>query len=247
MSCSWGSATTLPSSPGSVDRSCRRSCRYFYRSLLVVVGLQLVPLWMSGKYRQVWRVLGPHELFNLARGLLMGVAASIIALLYLSRFEGYSRGVFLLDALIAPALVIGARVALGALDHSLRLRRRSGGRAAVIIGAGRGGVLALHELLQNADLDLRPVGFLDDDPHKRRQRIEGVPVLGPLADLPDVLRRFKVASVVVSIRDLPRTAFDEICLTCREQRVEVRRVRFSLEDVEWRDHPPGVVRFPGAS
>jgi FlaA1/EpsC-like NDP-sugar epimerase len=137
-------------------------------------------------------------------------------------------------------------VALGALDHYLRLRRRSDGRAAVIFGAGRGGVLALHELLQNAELDLKPVGFIDDDPHKRRQRIEGVPVLGPRTALAAILRRQKVASVVVSVRDLPRATFDEICLTCREEGVEVRRMRFSLEDVEWRDHAPGVVRFPGA-
>jgi UDP-GlcNAc:undecaprenyl-phosphate GlcNAc-1-phosphate transferase len=219
---------------------------YFYRSLPIVIGLQLAPLWMSGKYRQVWRVLGPAELFNLARGLLLGVAASIIALLYLSRFEGYSRSVFLVDAVTAPTFVIGARVALGAIDHYLRLRRRSNSRAAVIIGAGRGGVLALHELLQNAELDLRPVGFIDDDPHKRRQRIEGVPVLGPRSDLANILQRQKIICAVVSIRDLPRAAFDEICLTCREQGVEVRRMRFSLEDVEWRDHPSGVVRFPGA-
>ncbi len=207
---------------------------YFYKSLPVVIGLQLAPLWMSGKYRQVWRVLGPPELFSLTRGLLTGVAASIIALLYLSRFEGYSRGVFLIDAVTAPALVIGARIALGALDHYLRLRRRSGGRTALIIGAGRGGVLALHELLQNAELDLRPVGFLDDDPHKRRQRIEGLPVFGPLARLEEILRREKITTVVVSIRDLPRPVFDEICLTCREQGVDVRRMRFTLEDVEWR-------------
>jgi UDP-GlcNAc:undecaprenyl-phosphate GlcNAc-1-phosphate transferase len=201
---------------------------------------------MLGKYRQVWRVLGPTELFNLVRGLLLGVAASIIALLYLSRFEGYSRSVFLVDALTAPTLVIGARVALGAIDHYLRLRRRSSSRAAIIIGAGRGGVLALHELLQNAELDLKPVGFIDDDPHKRRQRIEGVPVLGSRANLANILRREKVTCVVVSIRDLPRAAFDEICLTCREQGVDVRRMRFSLEDVEWREQPSGVVRFPGA-
>ena len=117
----------------------------------------------------------------------------------------------------------------------------------LIVDDDRGNLMALHELLQNAELDLRPVGFVDDDPHKRRQRIEGVPVLGPLADLAEILRREKVASVIVSIRDLPRAAFEEICVTCRNKGVEVRRLRFSLEDVEWRDHSPGVVRFPGAS
>ena len=219
---------------------------HFYRSLPIVVGLQLLGLWLSGKYRQVWRTLGPAELFGLAQGLLTGVAASIIALLYLTRFEGYSRRVFFYDALIAPALVIGARVAIGALDHYLRLRR-SGGRTAVIVGAGRGGVLALHELLQNSELDLMPIGFVDDDAAKRRLRIEGLPVLGALTELPQLLERHRVAMVIVSIRHVPRNVFDRVCAECQERGVEVRRMRFTLEDVDRRDHPPGVVRFPGAS
>lgn len=219
---------------------------HFYTSLPLVVGLQLLPLWLSGKYRQVWRMLGPAELFALARGLMTGVAASIIALLYLTRFEGYSRRVFAYDAVIAPVLVISVRVALGALDHHLRLRR-SGGRTAVIVGAGRGGVLALHELLQNSDLDLMPIGFVDDDPRKRKLRVEGLPILGTIDDLAQLIERRRLAMVVVSIRDLPRATFDRICSVCRDHGVEVRRMRFALEDVEWRDTPPAVVRFPGAS
>ena len=76
--------------------------------------------------------LGPAELFGLTRGLLMGVAASIIALLYLpGRFEGYSRQVFAYDAIFAPALVIGARVALGAVAPTVRLVKEA---AKAIIG-----------------------------------------------------------------------------------------------------------------
>jgi UDP-GlcNAc:undecaprenyl-phosphate GlcNAc-1-phosphate transferase len=114
---------------------------YFYKSLPIVIGLQIAPLWMSGKYRQVWRVLGPPELFNLARGLLTGVAASVIALLYVSRFEGYSRSVFLVDArdwrasgarrhrsLPAPA---AAQQRPRGSDHRRRSRRRARAARAV--------------------------------------------------------------------------------------------------------------------
>ena len=48
-----------------------------------------------------------------------------------------------------------------------RARRRA---HVLIVGAGDGGRLVLREILRNRDLGLNPVGFVDDDPTKRRVR-----------------------------------------------------------------------------
>ena len=48
----------------------------------------------------------------------------------------------------------------------------------LIAGAGDGGRLVLREIMRNRELGLTPVGFLDDDPRKRRMRIDGVRVRG---------------------------------------------------------------------
>jgi UDP-GlcNAc:undecaprenyl-phosphate GlcNAc-1-phosphate transferase len=218
---------------------------YFTRALPLVVGLQLAALAMSGKYQQVWRTLGPMEIISIVRGSLVGVAVSVIGLLYFTRFEGYSRGVFAFDALIMPAMLIGERVALGALDHTLR-KRRSTGRAALVYGAGRGGVLAVHELLQNHEMGLSPIGFIDDDLRKRRLRVEGLPVRGTIDDLPSLLTGGRIAAVVISIRDLDRATIVRISNLCREHQVDVHRMRFVLENVPEREFPSEVVRFPGA-
>ena len=47
-------------------------------------------------------------------------------------------------------------------------------RNVLIVGAGDGGRLVLREILRNRELGLQPVGFVDDDPRKRRLRIDGV-------------------------------------------------------------------------
>jgi len=217
---------------------------YFTSSLPIVVSAQLVSLWLSGKYRQVWRTLGPSEMFSLFRGSLAGVGASVIVVLYIDRFEGYSRVVFAFDALIASMGIVLARVGLGALDESLRRRRAHRGMA-LIYGAGRGGALAVRELLQNADIGLMPAGFIDDDPRKRRQRVEGFPVLGSLDELPAILapREHGITVVIVSIRDLTREQSDRVCAICAERGIEVRRFRFALESVDTRPQSPAVVQF----
>ena len=219
------------------------SLPYFTQSLAVIVGTQVGALGLCGKYRQqMWRAAGPAEIWALLRGSLAGVGASVIAVVYLERFVGYSRSVFAFDAVIAPILLLGCNVALGALSQHLR-RRGSHGRAAIIYGAGRGGALAARELQQNPELGLVPIGFLDDDAGKRRTRLDGLRVLGTLTDLPALLAEGGVICVVVSIRSLPRETFDDLCRICDARGVEVRRVRFAIEEIDARGQP-GVIQFP---
>lgn len=222
---------------------------YFVRSLPLVVGIQLVTLWLSGKYRHVWARLGPFEMFELFRASTLGVAASVIAVLYLDRFQGYSRWVFAFDAVLAPMFIISARVGLSAVDDYLRLRRTRG-RSAIVYGAGRGGALAVREILQNPSLGLTPIGFLDDDMAKRRLRVDGLGVLGTLDDLPALLdrRSGQISAVIVSISNLPRERLERVCEVCHTHGIAVRRMRVDLEDVRRpaAASPPGIVRFPGA-
>ncbi len=218
----------------------------FTRSLPLVVGLQLVALWASGKYRRVWANFGTAEMWSLFRGTALGVAAAVIALLYMSRFIGYSRSVFLYDALLAPALLIGARAVLGAIDQYVRVRRTRG-RTALIYGAGRGGALAARELFQNSTLGLAPLGFVDDDPRKQRLMIDGLAVLGGLNDLERLLDEppNRVSAVVVAIADLEPEKFDRVCAICAERGVAVRRMRFALDEVRRLASPDKrVVGFP---
>lgn len=219
---------------------------YFAQSLPLVLGLQLAGLAVTGKYRQVWRSFGASEVRALLQGVALGVGATVIAVVYLYGFQGFSRAVFLIDAALLPAFIIGARAMFSAADDYLR-RKRADGRVALIVGAGRAGALALRELLQNPELGLVPLGFVDDDPAKQRKRIDGYRVMGTLAQLPELLdQRPMVPSVViVAIGELAPTPFADICAICDARGIAVRRMRFSLEDTDWRDRTEGVVKFPG--
>lgn len=220
----------------------------FVGTFPVVVGVQIVVLWLSGKYRRTWGHVGPTEIFSLFRSAALGVAASIIAVLYLTRFEGYSRLVFVFDGLLAPVLLVGARVMIGRLDDYLRLRRTRGALA-LIYGSGRAGTLALRELLQNHALQLSPVGFLDDNPARRRLRVDGLPVVGSIDDLAALLdsRPGHIQTVVVGIRDLPQERLDALCAICEPRGVAVQRMRLAIETIPG-ERPRPVVRFraPGS-
>ena len=208
----------------------------FLVSMPFVVACQIGGLWLVGKYRQVWRAVGAGELMAIVRGVVAGGGAAIVLVLYLYRFEGYSRWVFPIDGVLLAFLLVGSRIAITSIDDHLR-HQRSRGRRVLIYGAGRGGALLLRELLQNHELGLRPVGFVDDHRAKQRVKIDGVPVVGGTADLPALLKRLAIEEVLVGVRDLPPAQLARLLDVCRLQQVTIRRMRFALDEVDAADRP----------
>jgi UDP-GlcNAc:undecaprenyl-phosphate GlcNAc-1-phosphate transferase len=203
---------------------------YFAGSLPIVVVCQVTGLWISGKYRHVWRSFGAAELTTILKGVLLGVAVAVIVVLYLYRFEGFSRLVFAIDSVVLLTLLIGARVAVNRLDEHL-LKQRGRDRRVIVYGAGRRGALLVRDLLQASQFNLVPVGFLDDDPAKRRLRIEGLRVFGTLDDLDATLAKHAPSEVVVSTARVDATRLRAIDRICRARNVRVRLLHLALEDL----------------
>jgi UDP-GlcNAc:undecaprenyl-phosphate GlcNAc-1-phosphate transferase len=203
---------------------------YFAASFPLVLVCQLAGLAMAGKYRQVWRTFGARELIGIIQGVATGFGLSAVLILYLYSFEGFSRAVFAIDAVVLVFLLVGSRVAISSADEYLR-RRRGTGKPILIYGAGVGGALLVRVLLEDRLHALLPVGFIDDDPAKRRLRLEGVPVVGTFADLEAILSKKQIAEVIVSTKSIDRARVAETAALCRSHGVDIRAMRFALEEI----------------
>jgi FlaA1/EpsC-like NDP-sugar epimerase len=60
------------------------------------------------------------------------------------------------------------------------------------------------------------VGFLDDNPHLRRRRLQGVPVRGTLDGLARVLEQLRPDIVLVTIPNAPRERLSLVLDACDE-------------------------------
>jgi len=127
---------------------------------------------------------------------------------------------FWLALLVAMVLT---RAAVRLLGH---YRSRSS-RRTLIVGAGRAG-RSLHRELRETPGE-RVVGFLDDNPHLRRRRLQGAPVLGALAELERVVERGRVDRVVVTIPDAPRDRLDAVVDACLAAGADCRFVRREID------------------
>lgn len=100
---------------------------------------------------------------------------------------------------------------------------------AVIVGAGDAGTSLARDLIRNDD-ELLPVGFIDDDPEKQGKKIAGLPIMGPLSNLEDLVEREGASVVLVAMPSASRKSVGTILRRLASMGVETR-VLPSLRDI----------------
>lgn len=200
----------------------------FLRSVGPVLLLQVLALTASGSYRGLWRYTSLPDLLHLVRAATLGVGASVLYLMFTTRFEAFSRAVFVLDWLLLVVLLGGSRVGFRLLGERLR-PRSTGLRRALIYGAGDGGAFTLRELRNNAALRREVIGFLDDDRGKRGTRIHGLPVVGGLEMAEEVLAAQAVGEVIVASEKIPLERVRRLEAMCAARGVAVARASLRIE------------------
>jgi FlaA1/EpsC-like NDP-sugar epimerase len=99
---------------------------------------------------------------------------------------------------VAVVAMLGARY----VAFAARLRLRPAAATAVkiiVFGAGDAGTQLIHRLATHHGAAYRPVALLDDDPAKRRLRIQGVPVLGGRGQLAEIAASTGAEVLVIAI------------------------------------------------
>jgi UDP-GlcNAc:undecaprenyl-phosphate/decaprenyl-phosphate GlcNAc-1-phosphate transferase len=200
----------------------------FYRSLPVVIPVQLLTLGAFGLYRGVWQFTSIPDLVRITKATAVGTAAGVIVLVYIERFVGFSRTVFVLDWLVLLFLIAGSRLSFRLFGEVLRARPQSFGRV-LVYGAGAGGELVVRELLNNAGLRRVPVGFVDDDRAKHGTRIHGLPIFGGSDQIETVVAQHGVEEVFVSSAKIHGHEFERAADTCRRLGIQLRRATLQLE------------------
>ena len=175
-----------------------------------IIPLKLAVFIAFGLYKEMWRYSSLHDVWSLALATSLSSLLSIAILVFLNRFAGFSRAVFLLDGIITFLITGGFRISIRAF-HQLNLSLAGRSRAflrpliktmaakrVLIIGAGGSGEKILREVFDNPTIDYKVVGFLDDDHRKIGRALHGVPVLGPVHVLPDIYKRNRLDRVIIS-------------------------------------------------
>jgi len=206
----------------------------FIRSLPVIVFMRMSVFLVTGVYRGLWRYTSMSDLIVFAKAVVLSTVGSLLVLLFAFRFAGFSRKVFVIDTVCMFLFLAGSRMAFRLFRQLIPAVSKKNGRRVLIYGAGDGGELLLRELRNNRDLQLAPIGFLDDDPAKSGKVIHGLRVFGGNGDLSAVCQQHEVDEVVISSMKMTEERIQEVVQCCAHRQIAVKRMRITMEDLTTR-------------
>ncbi len=195
-----------------------------WRVLALVIGIELLVFVLFGFYNRWWRYVSTRDMWGAFRGV---TAACVIADLVLYAFppahtSHLPRRIVALDYLLLLAFVAGSRL----LARTLIERPPSGlvarGREVLVAGAGDAGQLVVRELQRNRRLAMTPIGFVDDDPRKQGDRIQGIRVLGTTDELGRILRENRPDLVLIAMPSAPGGVRHKIVELARRLEIDVK-------------------------
>jgi dTDP-glucose 4,6-dehydratase len=172
-----------------------------YTLLGFVVAGRLATNFVFGLGKQKWVFLETRDMIRIAASY-----ATFSGLLLLIRFSGHRQ-----QLLMIPVGVIAAELLLSLLfAWGLRLLRRrifeyaqtlkgvpSSIERLLLVGANAHGVTIGREMAMRKGIKL--VGFLDGDPKNNKMTFGGIPVLGNLSLLSEMVRREQVTDVLICL------------------------------------------------
>ncbi|MDQ6717800.1 MAG: polysaccharide biosynthesis protein, partial [Gemmatimonadota bacterium] len=91
-----------------------------------------------------------------------------------------------------------------------RRRREDIGKRVLIVGAGDAGKQVVKELMKSAELAFEPVGFVDDDGTKHGHTLLGLPVLGAISDIRDLVEKLGIAELIIAMPSAPGTIVRQV-------------------------------------
>jgi FlaA1/EpsC-like NDP-sugar epimerase len=195
-----------------------------WQALPIAIAVKAVALWYFGLFGNWWwRYVGIPDLLRIAGAV--SVAAVGTAALTLFAVLGFPRSVFAIDWALSALFLLGVTATSRVVrEWGAASESRRAGRPVLVVGAGEAGVRLVRELRANAQLGLRPLGFVDDDPAKAGGWVQGLRVLGTRHDLPELCTRLHVEEIVIAIPSAGRREIRELVDACKATGLPLRIV-----------------------
>ena len=164
-------------------------------------------------YNTLWRYAESREYLTLLGG--MGLGFTLYAAVNL--LMGMST-IWISGALTGTALALLIMLAYRFIYRIYRRRvtgiNQTRQTYAAIVGGGSAGAALLSELNDHVYGRFKPYCIIDDSTEKRDKRIHGIPVLGPIDQIGEILADTPVTDVIMAIQNLTPERRREILELC---------------------------------
>ena len=214
----------------------------FLKALPIVLIIKLICFTFFDLYRGMWRYASLYDLFNIIKASILSFLLIIFVLLLQTRFLGFSRSVFIIDLCLSMLFIAGFRISVrfyfecftNNTDNNVKKNFKnffkflfSGNnnkKRLLIIGAGDCGEKIFRELRDNARLEYNIIGFLDDNPVKIGKKIHGIPVMGAISQIKDIVAVTRTDIAIIAIPSAASKQMRHIINLCNKSGIEFKTI-----------------------
>jgi len=137
-------------------------------------------------------------------------------LFYMNWSLRIGRGVFILNGILIILFIIGWRIL-----YSYLLEQSIFKQNVLIVGAGWAGKTILHEINVAKKSGMKAVGFIDDDPSKKGNLIDGYPVLGDRYSINNVILQNEIDLIIAAITHEKHADLIKALINCSWKGIDI--------------------------
>ncbi len=193
----------------------------YVRWIWLDIIITIVVFLLFNLYKSLWTYASMIELRKLLIAIL--IAAFIKLFIYVLVLDVLlPRSWYIIDPLLLLFLCGFTRFSyrnLRFLRNNMHYRFRSNQRSmsnVMIIGAGNAGNILLREIYLSEHINKKVVCFIDDDPQKRGQYMNGIIIVGGRERIMECVQNYHVSEIYIAIPSASRKAKSEIIDICKE-------------------------------
>lgn len=170
-------------------------------------------------YKKVWQYASIGELISIFKAITMTIVFTAIVQTIIFH-DVYFRGL-VITWMIHLLLIGGTRFAWR-LYRDTYVKQDLNLKRTLIIGAGSAGTMVVRQLLHNNGAELLPVAFVDDDARKHNLEIMGIPIIGGIQCIEQVVKEKEIKNIIIAIPSLSKKELNKIFQECSKTKAKTQ-------------------------
>ncbi|WP_039311406.1 nucleoside-diphosphate sugar epimerase/dehydratase [Clostridium baratii] len=193
--------------------------------LPVMLILYIAPLALCKMYKSLWSNAGIDEFIHGFFACLMGGSLN---LLYNFVFiKGVPNSIMISSAIMVFVLIVGVRLSYRIYRRIViygRVKSNEDKKRVLVIGGGACGHIVIEEMFKSKELNMLPVGIIDDNKNKIGTFLRGVKILGNRFDIETIVEDKEINMILLAISNISAKDKKNILEICNKTKVKTKVV-----------------------
>lgn len=182
---------------------------------------RFVFFYREGLFKGLWRYASTSDLMKIIKSTTFGSVLFLLFVHYVIGDTGYPRSVYILDWMLCILISGGNRLLIRVFREYMFLDPLR--KKILIVGAGDAAEMIVREMKNSNNYLYEPIGFVDDT-QMPGLTIHGLPILGPCANIPEIMKSHRPDEVLIAVSNDMQTTIREIYEVCKPFNVPIKKL-----------------------